>query len=165
MSKVRREGGILNMLSREEYLRRQAESGEDLNIRLTNDYAFRKTFKDKTVAKGFLMALLDLQEKDIGELEITDPFEEGEGEEEKEGILDVKLQLSDGQRINIEMQNRYQEDWPERSLFYNCRMFAEGFTHGMPYSDLERCIHVGILNFNNRKSPGFHHVISVCSLI
>ena len=39
-----------------------------------------------------------------------------------------------GKKINIEMQNTYQEDWAERSLFYNCRMFIEGLKTGQPYS-------------------------------
>lgn len=147
------------ILSREEYLRQKAASNERLNIRLTNNYAFRKIFKNEKVAKGFLMALLHLEEDKIAGIQILDPFEEGETEEEKEGILDIKLFLKDGQKINIEMQNRYQEDWEERCLFYNCRMFAEGFAHGRPYGELERCIHVGILDFNQMVSRGFHHSI------
>lgn len=46
------------------------------------------------------------------------------------------------------MQNRYQSDWKERSIFYNCRMFLDGFWQGMEYGELESCIHVGILDFN-----------------
>ena len=33
---------------------------EPLDICLTNDYAFRRIFKNKIVAKGFLMALLEV---------------------------------------------------------------------------------------------------------
>ena len=151
--------GKRNVLSREGYLRQLAESGERLNICLTNDYAFHKIFKNLVVAKGFIMALLNLREDQIESLEIIDPIEEGESEEEKEGILDIKLHLNDGQRINIEMQNRYQEDWAERSLWYTCRMFAEGLKRGQPYSELEPCIHVSVLDFVQMKSPGFHHLI------
>ena len=57
------------------------------------------------------------------------------------------------------MQNRYQNDWTERSLFYNCRMFTEGLKKGEPYYELPPCIHVGILDFNYLKSPGFYHRI------
>ena len=82
-----------------------------------------------------------------------------EVKEEKEGILDVKLILNGGKKINIEMQNTYQEDWAERSLFYNCRMFTEGLKKGESYYELPPCIHVGILDFNYLKSPGFYHRI------
>lgn len=63
------------------------------------------------------MALLDLKEYEIKKIEITDPFTLGENDEEKEGILDIKLILNQNRKINIEMQNTYQDDWTERSLF------------------------------------------------
>ena len=100
----------------EAQLRKRAASKEELNICLTNNYAFQKIFKNEEIVKGFLIALLHLKETDIEELEVTDPFVEGEVKEEKEGILDVKLILNGGKKINIEMQNTYQEDWAERSL-------------------------------------------------
>ena len=140
-------------------LRKRAASNEELNIRLTNNYAFQKIFKNAEIVKGFLMALLHLKENEIESLEVTDPFVEGEVEEEKEGILDVRLILNGGKKINIEMQNTYQADWTERSLFYNCRMFTDGFKKGQPYYELPPCIHVGILDFSHLKSPGFYHRI------
>ena len=145
--------------SREQYLRKKAAEKEPLNIQLTNNYAFRKLFKMNYIARGFLIALLGLDEEDVVKLEVIDPFEEGENEEEKEGILDIKIYLNDNKKINIEMQNRYQEDWTERSLFYNCRMFTEGLKKGESYYELPPCIHVGILDFNYLKSPGFYHRI------
>ena len=150
--------------SREQYLRKKAAEKEPLNIQLTNNYAFRKLFKMNYIARGFLIALLGLDEEDVVKLEVIDPFEEGENEEEKEGILYIKIYLNDNKKINIEMQNRYQEDWTERSLFYNCRMFTEGLYHGQPYGDLEPCIHVGILDFDLMKTPGFHHHIKLLDI-
>ena len=67
--------------------------------------------------------------------------------------------MNNNRKINLEMQNRYQLDWKERSVFYNSRMYTEGYEHGTPYGDMEICIQVGILNFNYLKSPGFHHKI------
>ena len=101
----------------DEELRKRAASNEELNIRLTNNYAFQKIFKNTKIVKGFLMALLDLKEYEIKKIEITDPFTLGENDEEKEGILDIKLILNQNRKINIEMQNTYQDDWTERSLF------------------------------------------------
>ena len=103
------------------------------------------------------MALLDLKEYEIKKIEITDPFTLGENNEENEGILDIKLILNQNRKINIEMQNTYQDDWTERSLFYNCRMFTDGFQKGHPYGELPPCIHVGILSFNQMISPNYYH--------
>lgn len=50
----------VSVLSREEYIRQLAAGMEPLDICLTNDYAFRRIFKNKIVAKGFLMALLEV---------------------------------------------------------------------------------------------------------
>ncbi len=55
------------------------------------------------------------------------------------------------------MQNQFQADWRERSLFYHCRMFTADFPRGEVYEALAPCIHVGILNFTLLKTPGFHH--------
>ena len=145
----------------DEELRVRAASDEELNICLTNNYAFQKIFKEEENVKGFLIDLLGLKEKQIKKIEIKDPFTSGDVKEQKEGILDIKLTLNGKKKINIEMQNTYQKDWTERSLFYNCRMFIEEFKKGEPYWKLPPCIHVGILDFNMMESPGFYHKISL----
>ena len=148
-----------NPISQE--LKRRTTDEEPFNICLTNNYAFLKIFKKEENVKGFLIDLLNIKEKQIKKIEIKDPFTSGENKEEKEGILDIKLTLNGNKKINIEMQNTYQEDWTERSLFYNCRMFTEGFKKGEPYWKLPPCIHVGILNFNMMKSPGYYHKVTL----
>lgn len=144
-----------------EELKIKTTDEEPFNICLTNNYAFLKIFKKEENVKGFLIDLLNLKEKQIKKIEIKDPFTSGENKEEKEGSLDIKLTLNGNKKINIEMQNTYQEDWTERSLFYNCRMFTEGFKKGEPYWKLSPCIHVGILNFNMMKSPGYYHKVTL----
>lgn len=148
-----------NFISEE--VKRRVTDEESFNICLTNNYAFLKIFKKEENVKGFLIDLLNFKEKQIKKIEIKDPFTNGENKEEKEGILDIKLTLNGNKKINIEMQNTYQEDWAERSLFYNCRMFTEGFKKGEPYWKLSPCIHVGILNFNMMKSPGYYHKVTL----
>ena len=145
----------------DEELKIRATSDEKITVKLTNNYAFQKIFKNTKIVKGFLMALLDLKEYEIKKIEITDPFTLGKNNEEKEGILDIKLILNQNRKINIEMQNTYQDDWTERSLFYNCRMFTDGFQNGHPYGELPPCIHVGILSFNQMISPNYYHKISL----
>ena len=145
----------------DEQLKIRAISDEKITVKLTNNYAFQKIFKNTKIVKGFLMALLDLKEYEIKKIEITDPFTLGENDEEKEGILDIKLILNQNRKINIEMQNTYQDDWTERSLFYNCRMFTDGLKKGHPYGEISPCIHVGILNFNQMISPNYYHKFSL----
>lgn len=40
-------------------------------------------------------------------------------------------------------------------------MFTDGFKKGQTYDELSPCIHVGILDFNQLKSPGYYHKISL----
>lgn len=74
------------LYARDDYLKKKAADSNGLNIQLTNIYAFRKTFKNTYIAKGSLMALLGLKEDEIADLKVTDPFEEGESEQEKRGF-------------------------------------------------------------------------------
>lgn len=112
----------------DEQLKIRAISDEKITVKLTNNYAFQKIFKNTKIVKGFPMALLDLKEYEIKK---------------------------------IEMQNTYQDDWTERSLFYNCRMFTDGLKKGHPYGEIPPCIHVGILNFNQMISPNYYHKFSL----
>ena len=57
------------------------------------------------------------------------------------------------------MQNRYQNDWTERSLFYNLQDVYRWILSRATYGELEPCIHIGILDFNLMRSQGFHHHI------
>lgn len=50
---------------------------------MTNNYAFRKLFKMNYIARGFLIALLGLDEEDVVKLEVIDPFEEGRMKKKK----------------------------------------------------------------------------------
>ena len=70
----------------DEQLKIRAISDEKITVKLTNNYAFQKIFKNTKIVKGFLMALLDLKEYEIKKIEITDPCTLGENDEEKEGI-------------------------------------------------------------------------------
>lgn len=46
----------------DEQLKIRAISDEKITVKLTNNYAFQKIFKNTKIVKGFLMALLDLNE-------------------------------------------------------------------------------------------------------
>ena len=85
----------------DEELKIRATSDEKITVKLTNNYAFQKIFKNAKIVKGFLMALLNLKEYEIKKIEITDPFTLGENNEEKEGILDIKLVFKPKQKKSI----------------------------------------------------------------
>ena len=45
----------------DEELKIRATSDEKITVKLTNNYAFQKIFKNAKIVKGFLMALLNLK--------------------------------------------------------------------------------------------------------
>lgn len=117
------------LYARDDYLKKKAADSNGLNIQLTNIYAFRKTFKNTYIAKGSLMALLGLKEDEIADLKVTDPFEEGESEQEKEGILDIKTgeEYNDKLQFHVvqlkKLENAAKEE-KETELYYWAKLLA-----------------------------------------
>ena len=142
-------------------LKELAESNARLEIRLTNDFAFKKTFRNKKALAGLLSALLEIPVEEIRTLEFPDTFLHGDYADDREGILDVKVHLNDHTKINVEMQINLYPFWEERSLFYLSRMFTENFKKGEEYSSLETCIHISILGFGLPETEGFYSVIEL----
>ena len=67
--------------------------------------------------------------------------------DDKLGILDVRVLLNNKEQIDIEIQVTASEYWAERTLFYLGKMFTDQLKPGEDYQKLEKCIHIGILNF------------------
>lgn len=66
---------------------------------------------------------------------------------EKQGILDVRVRMNDDTEIDIEIQLSPLIVWAERSLFYLCKMFAEQIEAGQDYSVFNKCVSISILDF------------------
>lgn len=62
-------------------------------------------------------------------------------------ILDVRVCLNNQIEIDIEIQVLLFPFWEERSIFYLCKMFSDQIKEGESYQKLEKCIHVGILDY------------------
>lgn len=77
---------------------------------------------------------------------------------QKLGILDILVELTDGTKINIEMQVIRYKDWDKRVLFYLARTYVSDLEVGEDYSKLKKCIHIGILDFNLTEDEEYHSV-------
>lgn len=119
----------------------------NVRYKLTNDYLFRAVLqKNPKALRGLVGALLNLQQKDIKSVEITNPIVLGEQMDEKTLILDIRILLNNKTVLNIEMQIADNKDWAERSLVYLCRAFDET-VRGGSYADIKEAIHIGILDY------------------
>ena len=116
---------------------------------LTNDYFFKAFLqRNEHALRGILCAMLSMQSKEITSILITNPISEGDAIDDKNMILDVKVEVNHTQLINLEMQVENLGNWPERSLTYLCRMF-DHLKSGEDYKNVKKTLHIGIREFDS----------------
>lgn len=77
---------------------------------------------------------------------------------QKQGILDVLVELNDFTKIDIEIQIRAGKYWDKRQLFYLSKLYVEDLRSGEDYSKLKRCVAISILDFNYSDRAEYHSV-------
>ncbi len=133
---------------------KEIESRKNIdNMRFTvrNDYAFKKLFgrvENRDILAEFLSLVTGMAQKDFEEIRIEDPLLLPRVLDKKAGILDLKLRLADGRKINVEIQNYWTDFFPRRSLYYWADMYAGDLEKGDKYDRLEKCITINLLNEN-----------------
>ena len=111
------------------------------------DFCFKELMEEAEVRRGFIAAVMHIPPEEIVETTLLPTHLRTRHEEDKLGILDVRVLLADGTQIDIEIQVSPFLLWPERSLFYLAKMFTDQIEKGEGYEKLEKCVHVGILDF------------------
>ena len=111
------------------------------------DFCFKELMEDEEVRNAFLAAVLGINLEEINESKILPSHLRQKDKDDKLGILDVRVLLNNREQIDIEIQVTFSEYWAERTLFYLGKMFTDQLKPGENYQKLEKCIHIGILNF------------------
>ena len=111
------------------------------------DFCFKELMEDEEVRNAFLAAVLGIDLEEIVESRILPSHLRQKDKDDKLGILDVRVLLNNKEQIDIEIQVTASEYWAERTLFYLGKMFTDQLKPGEDYQKLEKCIHIGILNF------------------
>lgn len=115
-----------------------------------NDFTFKMLFGDennKDILVSFLSAVLRIKPEKFTGLELMNTELTREFAEDRSGILDVRVRLSDGSQIDIEIQLSGTKYMAERTLYYWSRMFTSNIESGDSYSKLKRCVTINILDF------------------
>lgn len=113
---------------------------------LMNDFMFRAILqRNKQVLIALICALLHLPTEGV-DAEITNPIELGAAFSNKDFILDIRVKLSNGRLIDLEMQIANEHNWPERSISYAARSF-DNLNAGDDYMDVMPVHSIGFLNF------------------
>ncbi|MGI5080233.1 PD-(D/E)XK nuclease family transposase [Treponema denticola] len=117
-------------------------------ITLRNDYAFKRVFgveENKDVLQDLLECILDIQPEDIAGLELLDKELHKDLISDKTGVLDVKLRLKNNTIIDIEIQNRWNSEFVQRTIFYWAKMYTENLKTSEVYTKLPKCITINIV--------------------
>lgn len=116
-----------------------------LPYRLTNDYLFRAVLQENAeVLTHLISALLDIPYPNIASCTITNPIVLGESFDSKTIIMDVRVLLNNHTLINLEMQMGDLALWPNRSLYYLCKLYCN-LERGHDYDSILPSVHIGIL--------------------
>lgn len=127
---------------------------DELEITLSNDYAFKHFLgsqENTPILQNLLECILNIPAEDIKTLELMDKELTKEELTDKTGILDVKLKLTTGTIIDIEIQSSWHASFVKRTLFYWAKMYTTDFKAGQSYDCLHKCITINII------ADGFHH--------
>ena len=111
------------------------------------DFAFKEIMTDEKARTGFLAAVLKISPESIKETQILNTNLRKEHEDDKQGILDVRLLMNDDSEIDIEIQLSQLKVWAERSLFYLAKMYTDQIAPGQSYKVFKKCINISILDF------------------
>jgi len=117
-------------------------------VTLRNDYAFKRVFgteENKDVLQDLLECILDIPPEDIAGLELLDKEFHKDSISDKTGVLDVKLRLKNNTIIDIEIQNRWNSEFVQRTIFYWAKMYTENLKTGEVYTKLPKCITINIV--------------------
>ena len=111
------------------------------------DFAFKEIMMNESARIGFLSAVLKINPEDIKETKILNTYLRKEHEEDKQGILDVRVLLNDDTEIDIEIHLSELRVWADRALFYLSKMYTEQIKQGQKYDIFKRCVSISILDF------------------
>jgi predicted transposase/invertase (TIGR01784 family) len=126
-----------------------------------NDYFFYKIFGEKgdeIQLLGFLNAVLGrtgedkFTSVDILENKTFTPEILGD----KSVILDVRAELQDKTKVNVEVQIRNQHNMDKRSLFYCGREYVRSLKSGGDYRDIPGVIAINIVDFRFLPTKNYH---------
>lgn len=113
----------------------------------TVNFCFKELMRNDKVRKGFVAALLKISPEKVEKTLLLPTIMGRESETDKLGILDVRVLLTDGTQMDLEMQVTYFAYWDRRILYYLGRMYTGQLQKGDSYDKLGKCIHVSILDF------------------
>ena len=126
-------------------------------ISLKYDFCAKEVMENEIVRKHFISDVLGIPLEDIRSVRIMNPSIWKRYKYQKQGILDILMELNDDSKVNVEIQLRQKDDWEKRSIFYLAKMYTADLRRGEHYDKAKKCIVIFILDFNINKGGGYHN--------
>ena len=89
------------------------------------DFMVKELFSHEEVRKQFVSDVLGIPIEEIKSVRILNPFLRKRHRKQKQGILDIVLELNDNTKIDVEIQVKPQKFWNKRSLYYLAKMYTD----------------------------------------
>ena len=129
----------------------------DFLMRPKIDYAFKEIMMDEQARIGFLSAVLKLNPADVRKTELLNTNLRKLHEDEKQGIVDIRILMNNNTEIDIEIQLSILNVWADRALFYLAKMYTDQIKPGQDYTVFKKCVSISILDFVLfREEPEFY---------
>jgi len=90
-------------------------------------------------------------------LTVVDPHVKKESENDKYGILDVKVHTKSGRVVHIDVQLWFVPEMKERSVYYQSKMVTEQIASGQDYSVIKRVISIIITDYELVPENSYYH--------
>ena len=131
-----------------------------LPVPTNSDYVFKRIFGDERnidSLRAFLKAVLDMEEQQLGEIQILNPYIAPEHFDDKFGILDLKVKTAQGKIINVEIQLQREASYHNRIIYYLSKMIYQQIKSGEEYDVIQKVISISILDHDLVKESSSHH--------
>ncbi|MDR1650033.1 MAG: Rpn family recombination-promoting nuclease/putative transposase [Synergistaceae bacterium] len=129
---------------------------ERLEYTFKNDTLFKMLFvKYPDLLKRLVANLIDIPYESIGQFVITNPEMPPEALGDKFCRLDINMMVGD-RRVNLEIQVKDENDFPERPLFHWAREYSTALAEGETYNKLPRVIIICMVSFKLFDCEEFH---------
>ena len=136
-----------------------------LPVPTNSDFVFKRIFGDERnidSLHAFLQAVLNVEEEELGEIQILNPYVMPESYSDKFGILDLKVKTNAGKIINVEIQLQREASYHSRIIYYLSKMIYQQIKTGEKYSAIQKVISISILDHHFiQENHNYHHTFKL----
>ncbi|MCL2010313.1 MAG: Rpn family recombination-promoting nuclease/putative transposase [Synergistaceae bacterium] len=125
-----------------------------------SDFIFKLIFGDQRnvdILAEFLKSVLDIPDTEYDRITVVDPHVKKESQNDKYGILDVKVHTKSGNVIHVEIQVWPIPEMKQRSIFFLSKMVTEQMASGKNHSDIKRVVSIIITNYTLVPENNYYH--------